>query len=386
MNTTAPHSTKSARGPLAWLRKAALAVWVGFTVLVAASTIFSAYAGDIDPERMPFAGGAAMTFALWWVLSVLCLLVSLACCRLLALVPAVALISTIGPFLTFCPLHCSPAPLTQAEKERSFSILSYNILSFVDQQPELSTEDSNRTMRTVLDSDADLLCLLEYGNQGPLKNFVPQHQIDSLFARYPYKAVGQRGTVAFSKTPVLHIALPRRELSRGSLEAFRTVIDGHPIVMFAVHMESIGLKDHDRTLFRDVTSPRTLLGLDVNKGQMQQVRSQLILKLYDAFKNRAWQALFLKDYIEQMQGNVVVCGDFNDVPGCRALKILESAGLQDAYAELGCGPTITYNASHFLFRIDHVLYKGDFKAHSIVRGDVPSSDHYPFLTTFVWDE
>ncbi len=48
-----------------------------------------------------------------------------------------------------------------------------------------------------------------------------------------------------------------------------------------------------------------------------------------------------------MGGNVIVCGDFNDVPGCRALRILESAGLTDAYAELGLGPTITFNASHF---------------------------------------
>ena len=188
------------------------------------------------------------------------------------------------------------------------------------------------------------------------------------------------GTVAFSRTPILHISLPERRRSRGSVEAFRTLVDDKAILVFGVHMESIGLTTDDKSLYRRLTS------MDVSKDEMSEVRSRLVSKLYDAYKNRAMQALFIKDYVEQMGGNVIVCGDFNDVPGCRALRILESAGLKDAYAELGLGPTITFNASHFFFRIDHVLYNGDFKAVKIERGNVPSSDHYPFLTTFVWNK
>ena len=33
-----------------------------------------------------------------------------------------------------------------------------------------------------------------------------------------------------------------------------------------------------------------------------------------------------------------------------------------------------------------MLYKGDFKAVSIKRPKVPSSDHYPLVATFVFDE
>ena len=60
--------------------------------------------------------------------------------------------------------------------------------------------------------------------------------------------------------------------------------------------------------------------------------------------------------------------------------------MHDAYAQNAFGPTITYHGNRFYFRIDHVLYGGDMEAVDIERGDVPSSDHYPLLTTFVFDE
>lgn len=82
---------------------------------------------------------------------------------------------------------------------------------------------------------------------------------------------------------------------------------------------------------------------------------------------------------------MVLCGDFNDVPGCYAVRALEKCGMHDAYAQTALGPTITYNLNRFYFRIDQTLYKGDFKAVSVERGALDSSDHHPLLTTYVWD-
>ncbi len=364
---------------LTGIKKGVLPVWIGMNVMIAAIAVFAGYAGAIDPEKMPFSGIVAMTFPVWWIANVACLVINLILCRRLLPVPLAALIICIKPFLDFCPLNFRAPEITPEERLKEFKVLSYNTLSFNDQEPEKSSV-YNRTMHTVLNSDADIVCLLEYENQGKLKKFMPQSQIDSLYMLYPYQAKEYMGTVAFSRTPILHISLPERRRSRGSVEAFRTLVDDKAILVFGVHMESIGLTTEDKSLYRRLTS------MDVSKDEMSEVRSRLVSKLYDAYKNRAMQALFIKDYVEQMGGNVIVCGDFNDVPGCRALRILESAGLKDAYAELGLGPTITFNASHFFFRIDHVLYNGDFKAVKIERGNVPSSDHYPFLTTFVWNK
>lgn len=367
------------------MRAIALPGWVGLNILVASLAIFSGYASTIDQEYMPFAGVMAMTFPLWYMLSAALLVINLIFCRWLSLVPLATLLIALKPFLVFSPFNFSAPEITDAEKGRSFKILSYNVLSFVDAE-ELSTVDHNRTMHTILHSDADAVALLESESQGPMNEFVPQAQIDSLNTIYPYFSRGSRGTVLYSKRPILHVVPPNNTPSKGSIEIFRTSVnESRPINIIAVHLESFGLNNDDKELYRGLTDAEKLEESN-KKETLNKVRRQLISKLLQAFKHRAWQGKMLRTFIEQLPGDVIVCGDFNDVPGCRTVKILEEIDLKDAYAATASGPTITYNAPYFKFRIDHVLWRGDFRAVNIERGDVASSDHYPMLTTFVWDE
>lgn len=363
------------------LREGALPCWIGLNTFVAAVTVFSAYAGYINQEYMPFAGLVGMTFPAWYLLS-FCLLIAdfiIWKWKWAAVVPGAALIACLSPWLDFCPMHFSKHKLTAEEEQRAFRILSYNVVSFVDEQGK-STPDFNRTMHTVLHSGADIVAMMEYESQGPLWKYVPQSQIDSLHEIYPYFEPGDRGTVLYSKRPIIYIKPPENKSSRGSIEAFRTSVCGRALNVFAVHLESIGLNDNDKELYRGLTAQG--LEDDVDYGR---VRTQLIDKLYDSFINRSRQAKLLRSYVEQLGGDAVICGDFNDVPGCRTIRILEEIGMKDAYAETAFGPCITFNAPKFAFRIDHVLYRGEFRAVSIERGNVPSSDHYPMLTTFVWN-
>lgn len=359
-----------------------LPLWIAINVLVGAATVFSGYAGSIDQEYIPFAGVAAMTFPAWYALCVVLLIIDLLCCRLLAIVPGAVILIALKPFLIFSPLNFSNREITPEEAERSFKVLSYNVISFIDEEKR-STPEFNRTMHTILQSDADVVVLLEYENQGPVSKFVPKSQIDSLNNLYPYFKRGSRGTVIYAKRPVLHIVPPDNIRSKGDMEVFRTSVAGKPINIFAVHLESIGLDKNDKALYRDLTDA----SIDnADKETFGRVRQQIISKLYMAFKHRAWQGKMLRTYIEQLGGDVIVCGDFNDIPGCRTMKILSEIGLKDAYAETALGPTVTFNAPYFKFRIDHVLWRGNLQAVDIQRGDVASSDHYPMLTTFVWDE
>lgn len=363
-------------------RGALMPLWIAVNTLVAGLAIFSAYGGYIDQEYMPLAGVVAMTFPLWYGASAILLVIDLIVCRWASIAPAAALLIALKPFLVFCPLNFDRYEPQPADADRTFKILSYNTLSFVDEQ-KLSTPEFNRTMHEVLASEADAVVLLEYENQGKLAQFVPQSQIDSLHRIYPYFERGARGTVLYSKRPILHITPPDNIHSKGNIEAFRTSVAGRPINIFGVHLESIGLDDSDKALYRELTDKNVMDNDEVSYGK---VRAQLIDKLYGAFAHRAWQAKMLRSYVEQLGGDAIVCGDFNDIPGCRTVHILEQAGMKDAYAETALGPTITFNAPHFFFRIDHVLWRGDFRAVNIMRGDVASSDHYPMLTTFVWNQ
>jgi endonuclease/exonuclease/phosphatase (EEP) superfamily protein YafD len=109
-------------------------------------------------------------------------------------------------------------------------------------------------------------------------------------------------------------------------------------------------------------------------------------KISNAAKKRASQANKLNQYIESIDNdNIIVCGDFNDVPGCYAINTIADDDFDDAYAECGFGPMNTYHGNNINFRIDHVLYKGDFEAVSFTRGNVTYSDHYPLFVRFNWD-
>lgn len=365
---------------ISFLRAVSLPLWVALNTLIAGITIFSGFAGHIDQEFMPFAGIVGMTFPACYVACILLAAIDLVMCRRAAVAPIAAMIATIGPLLVFSPVNFGSNDLDDSEKGRSFKILSYNVVSFIDEEKGISSpDDFNRTMHTIIASGADAVVLLEYENQGVISKFVPRAQIDSLFTIYPYFSRGARGTVLFSKRPILHITPPKNMHSKGSIEAFRTAVAGRPLNIFAVHLESIGLNNKDKELYRGLTD--TASNVDVHS-----VRSRLIGKLCNAFRRRSEQARMLRSYIEQLNGDAVVCGDFNDVPGCRTIKILEEIGMKDAYAETAFGPCITFNAPHFEFRIDHVLWRGNMTAKSISRGNVPSSDHFPMLTTFVWND
>lgn len=361
-------------------RKIALPIWVSINVFIAAGTIFSGFGPYIDQEYMPFAGLASLTFPGWYFATVLLLIINLIFNRWMAIVSAATLLIALKPFLIFWPINIGSPKITPEDSTRMFKVLSYNVISFVDEEDK-STPDFNRTMHTILQSDADALVLLEYENQGQLSNFVPQSQIDSLNRLYPYFERGSIGTVMYSKRPILHVVPPENVRSRGNMEVFRTSLAGRPVNIFAVHLESIGLDNNDKELFRALTDSDTS---DANRTTVSAVRHQIISKLYNAFTHRAWQGKMLRSYVEQLGGDIIICGDFNDIPGCRTVHILEQIGLKDAYAETASGPTTTFNDPHFRFRIDHVLYRGDMRPISIERGNVASSDHYPMLTTFVW--
>lgn len=359
-----------------------LPIWVAINVFVTAGTLFSGYASTIDQEYMPFAGVAALTFPAWYLLTAILLIVNLIANRWMAIVSAVTLLIALKPFLIFSPLNFSSHELTDEERERSFKVLSYNVVSFVDEEGK-STPDFNRTMHEILSSGADAVVLLEYENQGKLEKFVPHAQIDSLNRIYPYFERGGRGTVMYSKRPILHVVPPENVRSKGSMEVFRTKMANRPVNIFAVHLESIGLDNNDKALFRSLADSEASAN---GRTTIGRVRRQIIAKLYHAFAHRSWQAKMLRSYVEQLGGDAIVCGDFNDIPGCRTIHILEEIGMKDAYAETATGPTITFNSPMFRFRIDHVLWRGNLRATDIKRGNVASSDHYPMLTTFVWED
>ncbi|MBD5322328.1 MAG: hypothetical protein HDS01_06125 [Bacteroides sp.] len=353
-------------------------------ILVAVATIVAAYGGYADPSRHLMCALISMMLPGILIAGLLTAIIDLIFRWRFALIQCVAWLISLPSLLVYSPMHIGTEKLTPEEESRSFTLLTYNVLQFWDFRGNVPGLERNATIDYILDTDADIVNLqeVEFIKSWPLWQ-ITDGQIRELTERYPYRVVNvSKDLTVLSKYPFEFLSIPMPGNSSEKMALFRLNVMGETIHLFNVHLESIGLSMADKQLYTDLfkKAPASELAL---KREMRDVKHQLIDKLSAAFKKRVNQARFIRETIDSIGGNFIVAGDFNDIQGCYAIRTILGDDMHDAYADNAFGPTITYHGNRFYFRIDHVLYGGDLRAVDIERGNQPSSDHYPLLTTFV---
>lgn len=369
------------RPVLAIYRSILLAVNIAAAVL----TVASAYGGVPDPRKSVMPALLSMMLPGFLIGDLALVIVDVISRRWkFALILAASWLISLPPLLDYSPINLSGPSLTEAEQERTFSVLTYNVLHLYDFRGELDTLTSNATLDYILSTDADIVSMqeLEAIQSWPLWKITPE-QIAELDRRYPYRAVNVSNELTvLSRYPFVHIPLdiPHEHAIRMAL--FRFDIKGETVHFFNVHLESIGLSMADKTLYESLLQkvPQSERAL---RRELRVVKSQLISKLAAAFRLRAEQAHIIRHTIDSIGGTFIVAGDFNDIQDSYAVRTILGDDMHDAYADRALGPCITYHGNRFYFRIDQMLYGGDLEAISCRRGDIPSSDHFPLLATFL---
>ena len=347
----------------------------------------AAYGGYINPGRFVIPALVSMLLPGIIIANILLLALDIAVKRMFALIPLAAWVVSIPSLMIYSPLNVGTTELTPQEEERSFTLLTYNVLHFWDFRGSVPGLKRNATIDYILSTDADIVSMQElmFIKSWPLWN-ITDEQVRELDAKYPYRVVGisDQYTV-LSKYPFSYENFPTDETMKHKMALFKFNIKGKTVRLFDAHLESIGLSMADKQLyeklFEKAPGSRRLW-----EQRLRSVKRQLIDKLSIAFARRAQQARFIRHTIDSIGGNFIVAGDFNDIQGSYAVRTILGDDMHDAYAECALGPCITYHGNKFYFRIDHVLYGGNLTAVDIERGNSPSSDHYPFLTTFVLGE
>lgn len=356
---------------------------LAFDILVAAGLLLSAYGGAIDPNKSVWPQIFGMTFPAWIILMLVMVPVSFIIWRKSALLPTAALLIAMPAILTISPLHIGGA-LSQSERASSFSVMTYNVYGFVDH--EFESDDSggkgakeSRSLQQIIDTQPDIVCMQEGYNP----NYRFKLQMDTINKIYPYSNfIPEGGEIIFSKYPFKIVPTPQPAWHTAHYSAYELDVDGHPLLVVNCHLQSIGLTPDDKALYRELTDKRIE---SPTRSELSKVKNSILSKLAVAFKLRAEQARHIRQFLEEYPGNAILVGDFNDVQGNYAYRSICSAGMRDAYADSGFGPTITYIDNRFYFHIDQIFYRGDMRAVDIVRGDIKSSDHYPMTATFVWN-
>ncbi|MCM1110612.1 MAG: endonuclease/exonuclease/phosphatase family protein [Clostridium sp.] len=365
------------------------AVQLTVNMLVSAFCLLTAYGGMADPVRTVIPALAAMLFPLALAAVVVILVIDLLTFRNQSWIPIAALALCASPIRTFCPLNFGGESrvrkAVETDSGRVFSLTTYNVCDFRDftRDEHDTSEAPNPSIRFILDSGSDFVCLQEGLNltASPRRNLL-KSQVDSLKRVYPYRSKGKNIVSFLSRHPFEEILVPN-EIKQMTFDAacYRTEIDGQTLHIVNLHLQSIGLNDQDRELYREVTR-----GEATNKQEIKEIRLTLIRKLARAFRNRSAQAKTVRRFLDTLDGNVIVCGDFNDVPGCYASRVIAGKDFSDAYRDGATGPCWTYNRDRFLFRIDQVYWRGEMDVLRTLRDSNRGSDHYPLTVWFELDK
>lgn len=372
-------------------RSVVTAVAVPLNVALAMLTVLSAFGGTFDPDEFVVAALMAMALPVFLIADVAVIIADFVFGykRLAWVIPAGWLVA-INPLLIYCPLNIFPhEELTPQQEKESFTFMTYNVMHYIEYHGNGKERTKNMTYEYILEQNPDVVNLQEaevFEADPSLK--ITQAQLDSIKARYPYcysDDITQQGL--YSKFPftVEELSGDQPYWVTQRLVHFTLDIRGRKVSLFNVHLQSIGLTPEDKQLYVDIMNspPRSEKAI---KREITQVKNTLISKLAFAFGRREAQARYIRELVDEAGPNVIVAGDFNDIQGCYAERIIMGNDLHDAYAENGFGPCVTYHDNRFWFRIDHILFSSGLDAVGIKRGKSNYSDHSPMLTKFVFTD
>lgn len=344
------------------------------TVLLFAATFLSAYGGYFNPQHWTLPAISLLFFPYFAMMSLVVSALWLICRHYLWGCMGILMLMACGP--TFSETIPFRFGNKANDPERTFRMVTFNSLHLTDtKNPDAET---NRSISFLIHSDADFICLQEcYGLNPPLVPQKYQNQVDSLLSIYPYYSTdGGREVEFLSKYPFEYVDLDLKGIKYGSLAAYRFEIDGRKLTVLNVHLPSYLLSQDERNIITEVSSTKGV------KKSLREFEGSVYSKLKNAFTMRASVAKAVADYASGEEGNVIVCGDFNDVPGSWTYRTFTKAGFQDAYAQTGFGYLITYNQHLMLFHIDQILYKGDIVPLNVRKERMNASDHYPLIAEF----
>ena len=338
-------------------------------------TLLAAYGGYINPHKFTLPSIAVLFFPYLAMLTLICALGWFIARQYVMGFIGVAVLLSCGP--TFTAALPFRFPNNPQNPENSFKLVTFNCLHMEDiKKKDL---DYNRSLSFLIHSEADFICLQELYNFAPPE--VPAKynaQLDSICEIYPYISTQNSREIEFlSKYPFkqFDVKLPY-DISRGSCTAYQTAIEGHELTIINVHLPSYRLSDKEKEIIKQMTSSRGA------KKSVREFKGSIYHKMGKAFQERAVVSKVIADYAESVKGDVIICGDFNDVPGSWSYRTFKKSGFEDAYANTSFGHIITYNSHLMFFHIDQVLYRGDLIPLSVKKVRLNSSDHYPLEAQF----
>lgn len=358
--------------------KGMLMAWIAFAI--ALLFLISGFGVGADPRSSVNLALFSMSFPVWVILLVIVTLVSAILKARWAFGISVA--AWIIGWGNVCTLNPWNLRQNASENEKTFKLLTYNVFKFQpDERDSLLTY--NNTVSSIINCGADVVALQESISLDKPTRYlkITESQCDSIKNIYPHRQYNRDGLSLLSKYPFRAISLPEYPSGSAQFAGYEIDLDSvKKTALFNVHLQSFRLNTEDRQVYYEITDG------DVSKEILSEAKNEIIPKVKNALRCHASEAEMLVRDINAVSPNgaVIVCGDFNDIPGSYPIKTLcHGCELKDAFRNGAFGATYTYHGSRFYFNIDHVLYRDFERPLYTKRLKLPSSDHYPVITEFI---
>ena len=255
----------------------------------------------------------------------------------------------------FCGIygHLYLPRLPVGTSDPTFTVMAYNVLS--------RNRDAERVADVIEAHNPDVVGLHE------LEPAMAEALEDRLAAHYPYREVKDDAWCGlFSRYPIAQCeffwmrrdgSVPRWAEGYWGQKCVLDV-DGEEVTVFNVHLRISHLRgEHPFGL-------PIFVPVEFDKGNHEADLRDLLTR------------------VEQVEGPVVVVGDFNLTDQQRSYEAL-TTHLHDAHRESGWGMGFTYSSfsetGPFLWRVDYVFHSSELVALSTGIGDHGGSDHRPVV-------
>jgi len=346
--------------------------------------IMCAYAGKISPSRFFLAPFLTLGYMPMLMLLPVVLLIILLLRRWLSvLLLVIAFVVTLPVFGVYVPFNDDEdLPAMPADPQSMLKVMTYNVLAFNYVSPPES-DSSSPSIALILKADPDVVVLQEGGAAGVQWSDIPSIQpyLEQVKARYPYSYNSPEGLNLLSKFPFTTQALGAPCHVRSTLGYNR---DNRSYLARAYDLQLPSGKQVRLIDFR-LQSYHLQFGQSVSVRISPDIKPSPLDRMRRAFTLRASDAAAIRQAIDNSPGNVIVCGDMNDVPTSNVYRTICGEDMSDAWVEVGNGYAYTFNKHRLNFRIDHILYRGKLEALNARRLVGGSSDHYPLMVSFNTD-
>lgn len=343
------------------------------TIALLVFMLAAAYGGYVNPQL--WATPAILTLILpYLAILVLIMAVVWALSRrlIMAAICVVTLVACWGSISSVLPFGSEKKPESPAAAR--FSIMTYNMYHGLNCHDKEAP--AGATARYILNSGADIVVLQEFaGLRRDYMPTTPASVIDSLKSAYPYVLSDARRYFGIlSKYPVEYAPVI---YSESYFDCVYTVnIRGKKLTIANMHLASYKLSDDEYGVLSRIKSPRSA------DNSFRELKGSIMAKMKESFRNRAREAMQVREQIASISGPLILCGDFNDVPSSWAYRTIRGEDFNDAYTETNFGYRSTYYAHRMHFHIDQILYRGAIRALSVKREKEGESDHYPLVAQF----